>query len=126
MRGNSQVNGSDLIITDVGENRDGFAFICTTYLRACCNSGASGGTRRGDWVYKGTDGSADVTIGGAGDGGDFYVTRNSQRQVTLSRRNDAMGPLGTYCCEVMTEASPNADVSICANLGKHHLILHYS
>lgn len=97
-----------MIITDVGENTDGNALICTTSLLACCNSEASGGSKRGNWILPSKN-----YIGGPGDGEDFYVTRSSQHQVLLQRRNNALGPLRTYCCMVETVVSSNA--TICVN-----------
>lgn len=112
MKGKPIAAGSDVIITDVGINTDGNALICATSLIACCNSAASGGSKLGNWTFS-NNGSS---IGGPIDGGDFYVTRNNRRQVILQRRNDAMGPLGMFCCEVAT-ITQFTGASICANLG---------
>lgn len=101
-------DGSNVIITDIGEGADA-ALICMTNLPACCNSAASGGTRRGDWSVQNTG----AVIGGRRDGGGFYVTRSAQSQVLLQRRNNTLEPLGKYCCEVETVARSNA--IICVN-----------
>ena len=88
-------------ITEIGTGSDA-ALICTTDQTDCCNTAA--GSNRGDWLNP--DGSMIV---GAAAGGDFYVTRSLQ-QVRLNRRNNALRPLGQYCCAVDTRADPDATI----------------
>ena len=117
LRGIAIANQSDVRIIDVGLNYpDEEAIICRTDLMACCNSAASGGSRRGNWTFP--NGSA---VGGSGARGDMFVTRDDLQQVVLQRRNNALGPLGTYCCMVETNSHPNG-ASICVNLGKIHAL----
>ena len=97
-----------MTITDIGTG-SAAAIICRTDQTDCCNS-AGGRTRRGEWRCP--NGSV---VAAPSAGGDVYVTRQIQ-QVTLNRRNNALQPLGRYCCEVDTVDDPNA--TICVNMGK--------
>ena len=106
MKGQFIAGGSDLIITDVESGANG-GLICRTDQSDCCNS--QSGRKRGEWRLPNG-----LVAGKPSAGGDFYVTRQL-RQVLLNRRNNALGPLGRYCCEVDTVADPNA--KICVNLG---------
>ena len=96
-------------MTDIGEG-SGAALICTTDQIDCCDD-APGNVRRGEWLYP--NGSL-VTIIRANLG--FYRTRNIGGQVLLHRRNNALQPLGRYCCDVATVDDPGA--TICVNLGR--------
>ncbi len=101
--------GSDVVITDIGEGADK-ALRCVTDQIDCCNS--QFGMRRGEWMLP--DGSL---VGIPNDGGDFYRNRSFQ-EVFLHRRNNAMGPLGSYCCDLDTVADLNA--TACINMSKHN------
>lgn len=106
---NSQAiaSGGDVVITDIGEGDD--ALRCMTDQTDCC--GNATGNRRGEWrLPNGT------LVGKSSVGDDFYRNRGTQ-QVLLNRRNNALEPLGSYCCEVDTVANPNA--TICINISRH-------
>ena len=107
---NNQViaSGGDVVITDIGEGAS--ALICMTDQTDCCTSNTMGNRRRGEWRFP--DGTS---VGIDGGGGDVYRNRGTQ-QVLLNRRNNALGPLGSYCCEVDTMDDPNA--MICINMSK--------
>ena len=91
-------SGCDVIITDIGEHSR--ALICMTDNATCCSN------QRGHWLFP--DGSP---VSGNRSGGDIYRTRGPQI-VFLHRRNNALGPLGSYCCDVDTVADPDARVCI--------------
>ena len=98
-------SGGDMVITDIGEGSN--ALICMTDRTDCCKVL---GNRRGEWRFpNGT------LVDRNSAGGDLYRNRSTQ-QVLLNRRNNALGPLGSYCCEVGTVADPNA--MICINMSK--------
>ena len=115
MRDEFIAGDSNVTISDVGTGA-GAALICRTDQTDCCNS-AGDRTRRGEWRFP--DGSV-VAVASAGR--DFYVTRQTQ-QVSLNRRNNTLGPLGQYCCEVDTRDDPHA--TICVNMCKLHIIDQY-
>ena len=95
-----------MVITDIGEGSN--ALGCRTDQTDCCDNAPFVRTRRGEWRFP--NGSLVGT-----DGGDFYRTRGIQR-VFLNRRNNAMRPLGMYCCDVDTVDDP--DATICINISK--------
>ncbi len=105
-------SGGDVIITDIGEGAD--ALICMTDLTDCCSPSE---TKRGEWRFP--DGTL---VGNNNAGGDLYRTRGTQ-QVLLHRRNNALGPLGSYCCEV--DAVNDPDARICINISKYDSIVNY-
>ena len=102
LNGQFIANNSDVLITDIGEHSH--ALICMTDNVTCCRN------RRGEWLSP--DGSF---VGTNRSGSDLYRNRGPQR-VFLQRRNDAMGPLGSYCCDVDTVANP--DAIICINISE--------
>ena len=95
-----------MTITDIDEVTN--ALTCMTDQTTCCT--VAGQIRRGEWIFP--DGTEVGTNGG---GGDFYSNRGTQT-VFLRRRNNALGPLGSYCCDVDTVADP--DAMICINISK--------
>ena len=106
LNGQSIASGSGVLITDIGEG-SASALRCMTDQTGCCNVGE---TRRGQWIFP--DGTE---VDPPGAGGDFYRDRGTQT-VFLHRRNNALGPLGTYCCDVDTVADP--DAMICVEISK--------
>ena len=104
LAGQTIASDGNVSITDIGEGDS--ALRCITDQTDCCNFP----TRRGEWRFP--DGTL-VAVPGVG--GDIYRNRGTQT-VLLHRRNNALGPLGSYCCEVDTVADPNA--RICINLSK--------
>ena len=107
LNGQNIASEGDVVITDIGEGINALA--CMTDQTDCCDN-VAGRTRRGEWrLPNGT------LVGTAGGGGDFYRNRGNQL-VILNRRNDALEPLGRYCCEVDTTANP--DGVICIDMGK--------
>ena len=99
-------SGGDVLITDIGEGSN--ALTCRTDQTNCCHL-AGNNIRRGEWRFPGG------SLVGKNGSGDIYRTRGDQ-QVILNRRNNALGPLGMYCCDVDTMADPNA--TICINISK--------
>ena len=99
-------HGDDVLITAIGEGDD--ALHCMTDQVDCCTR--IYGRHRGEWRYPDRS-----LIPGGGAGQDFYRNRAFQ-QVLLHRRNDALGPLGMYCCEVDSREDP--DAKLCINLGR--------
>ena len=84
-------NNSTVNITDIG-SCDG-ALLCITNNSSCCKNSL----RAGEWYFP------DKSIVPIQDeDGDFYRNRGDQ-VVRLHRRNNALMPVGEYCCEV-----PNA------------------
>ena len=69
---------------------------CNTDLSTCC--GLSQGVHRGDWYFPDGD-----SVPLRSQGINIFENRGAQ-QVTLRRRNDAMGPSGIYHCDIPTEA----------------------
>ena len=109
LNGQTISSGSDVVITDIGEGSN--ALTCSTDQTNCCYGyDAQGSTRRGEWKFPN-----DTLVGTNGGGGDFYRNRGDQR-VFLHRRNNALGPLGMYCCDVDTVDDP--DATICINISK--------
>ena len=91
LNGRTIASGGDVIITDIGKGDK--ALVCMTDLADCCNVQNN---KRGEWKFP--DGTLVGTDGG---GGDIYRNRGT-KLVLLNRRNNALGPLGSYCCEVDT------------------------
>ena len=81
-------NGS-VSITDIGEGDA--AVLCRTDKEGCC--GVPPG-RAGEWYFPDND-----RVGTAGGGGHFYRDRD-EGVVRLNRRNNAMMPIGLFCCEI--------------------------
>ena len=106
-----EIEDSQIPITDVGESTEtsGGALVCRTDNDDCC-ANVPGQTRQGEWKFP--NGSM-VRTPGSGD--DFYRNRGTSI-LRLSRRNDATGPTGQYCCEVASVDDPNA--RICISLSK--------
>lgn len=100
------VSSGEVVITDVGEGPDA-ALICRTNKSGCCNEYPS---RQGEWILPNGTLIAHNTSSE-----DFYTSRGPQ-QVLLHRRNNAMQPLGEYCCIVDTSTTANA--TICINMSK--------
>ncbi len=107
LRGQRIANGSDVVITDIGIGPDN-ALTCETDQKDCCNTAA--GNQRGEWIFP-----DNTIVARSSEGGDFFINRR-YRQVLLNRRNNATGPLGSYCCDVDTMDDPNA--TICINISK--------
>ena len=94
--GENLPNHSHVDLTLLGnDNSDpGNIVRCHTDLNSCC--GPSQGVHRGDWYFP--DGGRLQLVSS---GVDIYETRSAQ-QVTLRRRNNAMGPSGIYRCTIPT------------------------
>ena len=97
-------SGDNVTISAIGMQSD--ALMCLTDKKKCC----TGGNKQGEWRFP--NGSLP---GISSDNRDFYRNRQKQK-VLLHRRNNALGPLGCYCCEVATEGDP--DARICINMSK--------
>ena len=104
-------NNSIVNITDIGSH-DG-ALLCITNNPSCCYSISYYNntyyiSRIGEWYFP--DKSI-VPIESYG--GDFYRNRGDQ-VVHLNRRNNAIMPVGEYCCEVPDASGINQ--SVCVNI----------
>ena len=90
-----QLNGciieeySSVSITDIGEGDA--AVLCMTDKEGCCADLLG---RAGEWFFPNNE-----RVGTFGGGGDFYRDRG-QGVVHLNRRNNAMMPTGSFCCEI--------------------------
>ena len=93
--------GSRVYIGDIGEGNS--ALFCLTDREACCIEP----NRRGAWRFPGS--SSDIPVGQSSPG-DFYAERGSS-SLQLNRRNNAIGPTGTYSC-LLPSASNNAGQTI--------------
>ena len=86
-------NSNEIIpLTSVGEGTNGV--ICMTTRTDCCTN-LNNEIRNGDWYYP--NGSIVPT---KNINQDFYRNRGTQ-QVILNRRNNAMSPTGSFCCELL-------------------------
>ena len=78
---------------------------CNTDLATCCTS--SQGVHLGDWYFPDGD-----SLPLRSPGINIFEARGAQ-QVTLRRRNNAMGPSGIYHCEVPTQSvHDDSDLSV--------------
>ena len=96
-------NGDSILIGQIGEGDDG-ALLCITDLVQCC--------RVGEWLYPNM---SLVRVNGSND--DFYRDRGPGI-VRLNRRNNAMSPIGQFCCMVPDATSTNK--TTCINIGKQN------
>ena len=96
--GENLTNHSYVDLTQVGTNNSdpGNTVRCITDLVTCCNP--SQGGHRGDWYFPDGDRLSLVSAG------INIVAARGAQQVTLRRRNDAMGPSGIYRCDIQTVA----------------------
>ena len=105
--GENLPNHSHVDLTLVGTNNSdpGNIVRCITDLSTCCINRA--GIHRGDWYFPDGD---EVPLASSGD--DIFEFRGAQ-QVTLRRRNNAMGPSGIYRCDIPTVAvHDDSDLSV--------------
>ena len=84
----------DLTLVGNDDSDPGNTVRCNTDLSTCCR-GAQG-IHRGDWYFPDGDSLSLVSAGI-----NIFEVHGAQ-QVTLRRRNNAMGPSGVYSCEVPT------------------------
>lgn len=103
LRGTGIANGSNVLITDIGEAEN--ALLCFTNLTFCCDSEFN---RTGEWFFP--NGSA-VPIKIQSDG--LYRNRGP-RVVRLNRKNGTQSPTGLYCCRVPDATLRNK--TACANI----------
>ena len=94
--GENLPNHSYVDLTLVGEDNSdpGNIVRCHTDLSTCCTN--SLGIRRGEWYFPN---EARLRVAGSLDS--IFVFHGAQ-QVTLRRRNNAMGPSGIYRCTIPT------------------------
>ena len=112
LEGQHYGNGSHILIGQIGEGDDG-ALLCVTDLVQCCRGNETGGRGAlGEWLYP--NGSF-VQVEGSGD--DLYRTRGLGI-VHLNRRNNAMSPIGQFCCEVPDATSTNK--TTCINISEQN------
>ena len=101
-----------LLLEDIGEGEEE-ALICRTDRVGCCQNPGIG-----NWLNPNTQ-----NVGHASTGDDIYRSRGTGNgAVFLRRRNNAVSPLGTYCCRVPTAASPITPVEFCVFLSKSIII----
>ena len=101
LNGSGIANGSDVLITDIGEAEK--ALLCITDLASCCDV-----NRTGEWLFPDR---TRVPIKKASDG--FYRDRGP-RVVRLNRKNGTQSPTGLYCCQVLDATLRN--ITACANI----------
>ena len=87
LNGTDIANGSDVLITDIGEAEK--ALLCVTDLASCCDV-----NRTGEWLFPDR---TQVPI--KKDSNGFYRVRGSH-VVRLNRKNRTQSPIGLYCCQV--------------------------
>ena len=86
----------DLTLVETVNSDPGNTVRCITDLGTCC--GSSQGAHRGYWYFPDGDSLSLVSPGIS-----IFAVRGAQ-QVTLRRRNNAMGPSGIYRCDIPTDA----------------------
>ena len=118
LEGQHYGNGSHILIGEIGEG-DGTALLCVTDLVQCCRGDDTPGEGGplGEWLYP--NGSL-VRLSGSND--DFYRSRGPG-SVLLNRRNNAMSPIGLFCC-VVPDAS-STDKTTCINIGEQNYLSCY-
>ena len=105
-------NNSIVNITNIGSHDS--ALLCITDNPSCCyrfnyyNNTYYNISRIGEWYFPD---KSKVPIENYG--GDFYRNRGD-RVVRLNRRNNAITPVGEYCCEVPDASGINQ--SVCVNV----------
>ena len=88
------INNSIVDINEIGADSE--SLLCITTNEQCCTrSLTANGVAAGQW-YLPNNGPA---VGKELDGGNFYRDRG-ERVVRLHRRNNAMTPTGSFCCEI--------------------------
>ena len=80
-----------MLLSDIGE--DSSALFCLTDRTRCCSTTA-GGERRGAWRFPNGSEIMQESMSK-----DIYRDR-SYSSISLSRRNNAVGPTGKYTCEM--------------------------
>ena len=97
-------NNSYVDINEIGKATDGSDSIqCRSELKNCCQTA---GPLSGSWSYP--DGS-EV-------GGNIYQSRGTMR-ADLRRRNNAITPVGIYCCRIAYNSSdPSANNTLCVGI----------
>ena len=103
---NYTANNTVLLLDSIGEEEEE-ALICRTDLTPCCRSPG-----RGNWFFP-----SGISVSGNRDN-NISRTRSATSEVLLHRRNNALSPLGRYCCEVPTASSSGSDVTFCVLLSK--------
>lgn len=95
LNGMNLSNNSLVHITEIGTGDDE-SVLCITNNSYCCRWGdTSNGQPKGQWYFP-NNGSA---VGTDGERGDFYRNRGPS-VVRLHRRNNALMPGGSFCCEI--------------------------
>ena len=94
-------NGSDVLVTDIGETEK--ALLCITDLVFCCDV-----NRMGEWLFPNQT-QVPIKIRSHG----FYRNRG-QNVVRLNRKNGTQSPTGPYCCQVLDATLRN--ITACANI----------
>ena len=96
-------NNSIVNIIDIGSHNG--ALLCIIDNPSCCYS-ISYYNRAGEWYFPD---KSKVPLESYG--GDFYRNRGD-RVVRLNRRNNAIMPVGEYCCEVPDASGINQRVCV--------------
>lgn len=118
-------SGSSILITDVGailapgRYKPGSSLVCMTQMvnSHCCRRRDGGNV--GEWYFP--NGSI-VPRNRYLPNGDFSRSGYNQ-QVRLSRRNNALGPIGVYTCKVPGEGSNGGLLhSASITLGKFNIL----
>ena len=95
----------DLTLVGTDSSDPGNTVRCITDLSTCCTNGQ--GIHRGEWYFPN-----ETRLRFSGIGDSIFEDRGAH-QVTLRRRNNAMGPSGIYRCDIATvSVHDDSDTSV--------------
>ncbi len=104
-------NNSIVTITDI-------ALFCLSNSSSCCRS--SDGVASGQWFLPG--GSSPIASGGVSSSTANFSRSRRPSAVLLNRRNNAIGPEGLYCCDVINDRNITQSLCVGINQSKHKYI----
>ena len=111
MLGNEEYsNNSVVMLESIGEDVN--PLVCITNFRPCCK-GSSANPTHGNWRYPNN-----TAIKSKNAGYGFHRNRGTAGEVNLRRRQRALSPMGSYCCDVPTTNSNPNNERICIILRK--------
>ena len=91
LRGKNYSNNSLVTLTEIGDNRT-TALICHTNITSCCNLASS---TFSEWKYPGR---TRVKLRKAKN--ELFTRDRGNRTIFLYRKEDTLGPIGIYSCEI--------------------------
>ena len=92
-----------MLLGDIGEGSS--ALFCLTDRALCCSS-SRGGERHGAWRFPNGSEVVQESMNG-----DIYRDR-SYSSLILFRRNNAVGPIGIYTCQIPDTGNTNRTLLI--------------